>query len=64
MERSSSSKAELDNEKPPEDALFREALTAALSVSKQEIQKRESESEPEKISRHTRYKYVPAKPQS
>jgi hypothetical protein len=59
-------------EKPPEqggisrrgaslDASFIEALSLALSVSKLEVQKRISESQPEKVSRHARYKYVPSK---
>ena len=55
---------DLKEEKPPEPDLFREALSSALSVSKVELQKREVEAEPESVSRHTRYKYVPAKPQS
>jgi hypothetical protein len=49
---------------PPEYRVFTEALSSALSVSKSEIQRREAEAEPEPVSRHTRYKYVPAKPQS
>jgi hypothetical protein len=51
-------------EKPPEYRVFEEALSTALSLSKQEIQRREAEAEPEPVSRHARYKYVPAKPQS
>jgi hypothetical protein len=49
---------------PLEYQRFTEALSSALSVSKQEIQRREAEAEPEPVSRHARYKYVPAKPQS
>jgi hypothetical protein len=53
-------------EKPPspEYRTFTQALSTALSVSKQELQRRLAESEPEKVSRYARYKYVPAKPQS
>jgi hypothetical protein len=53
-------------EKPPspEYRTFTEALSTALSVSKQELQRRLAEGEPEKVSRYERYKYVPAKPQS
>jgi len=53
-------------EKPPpsEYRTFTEALSSVLSISKQELQKRLSDAEPEKVSRHTRYKYVPAKRQS
>jgi hypothetical protein len=50
--------------RPPEQQVFMEALSSALSVSKQEIQARISKSQAEKVSRHARYKYVPAKPQS
>jgi hypothetical protein len=53
-------------EKPPspEYRTFTEALTLAISVSKPELQKRLDEKKGEKVSRYTRYKYVPAKPQS
>jgi hypothetical protein len=51
-------------EKPPEHRVFEEALSTALSVPKQELRRRLAESEPEKVSRYERYKYVPAKPQS
>lgn len=49
------------SEKPPEQEAFTEALSSALSVSKQEIQERLSKSAPESVSRYDRYKYVPAK---
>ncbi len=53
-------------EKPPspEYGKFTEALTLAISVSKPELQKRLDEKKGESVSRYTRYKYVPAKPQS
>jgi len=51
-------------EKPPEYRVFEEALSTALSVSKPELQQRLAEAEKEKVSRYTRYKYVPSKPQS
>jgi hypothetical protein len=52
------------SEKPPEQEAFTEALSLALSVSKQELQERLSRSEPEPVSRYARYKFVPSKPQS
>jgi hypothetical protein len=51
-------------EKPPEQEAFTDALSLALSVSKQELQERLSKSAPESVSRYDRYKYVPAKPRS
>lgn len=62
MDRDVNESPEVNAEKPPEYKVFTEALSAALSVSKQEIQRREALAESEKVSRHTRYKYVPAKP--
>jgi len=59
----SKSQKKIEKPPPPEYRKFTEALSLALSVSKQEIQRREAEAEPEKVSRHTQYKYVPAKPQ-
>jgi hypothetical protein len=47
---------------PPEYRTFTEALTSILSVSKREVQERISKSQPEKVSRFARYKYVPSKP--
>lgn len=55
------SESEKQTEKPPEQVVFREALSLALSVSKQEIQERIAKSAPEPVSRYDRYKYVPAK---
>jgi hypothetical protein len=51
-------------EKPPspEYRTFTEALSLAILVSKPELQKRLDEKKGEKVSRYTRYKYVPAKP--
>jgi hypothetical protein len=53
-------------EKPPspEYRTFTEALSSILSLSKLELKRRLERSEPEKVSRYRRYKYVPAKPQS
>jgi hypothetical protein len=51
-----------EKEKPPEQVAFTEALSLALSVSKKELQDRLSQSEPEPVSRHARYKFVPSKP--
>ncbi len=48
-------------EKPPEYRVFEEALSTALSVSKDDLQRRVSEVKSEKVSRYKRYKYVPAK---
>jgi hypothetical protein len=52
-------------EKPPspEHRTFTEALSLALSVSKPELERRLDRMKSEKVSRYTRYKYVPAKPQ-
>jgi hypothetical protein len=60
----SSKLAESQREKPPEYRAFEEALSTALSVSKPELQRHLAEAEKEKVSRYTKYKYVPAKPQS
>ena len=51
-------------EKPPEYRVFEEALSTVLSVSKPELQRRLERSDPEKVSRYKRYKYVPAKHRS
>jgi len=52
-------------EKPPspEHRTFTEALSLAISASKDEIRQRLKQMKGEKVSRYKRYKYVPAKPQ-
>ncbi len=53
-------------EKPPspEYRTFTKALSTAFSISKAELQQRLAEAEKEKVSRYTRYKHDPSKPQS
>jgi hypothetical protein len=48
----------------PKADRFNEALASALSVSRSEIQERLAQAKDEKPSPHTKYTYVPAKPQS
>jgi hypothetical protein len=59
----SSPHKKIEKPPPPEYRTFTEALSAALSVSKPEIQRRVDRMKSEKVSRYKRWKYVPAKPQ-